>query len=77
MLVYPEAAAIKEPQGAREEVSDTLNPAREQTRPHTGAVNKKERPFPFSDAYTARLHHPWANTTQRAEHLRQHTAEAS
>lgn len=39
--------AITQPQGATEEFSDTLSPTREQTIPHTGAVNKK-RPFSLS-----------------------------
>lgn len=37
-----DAPAITQPQGAAEEFSDTLSLTREQTIPHTGAVNKNE-----------------------------------
>lgn len=50
-----DVTAITQPQGATEEISDTLILTREQMTPHTGAINKKLRPLAFSDANTSRL----------------------
>lgn len=65
------------PQGATEEISDTLSPTREQMIPHTGAVSKKEVTlfhrclYCLSPPSLARQN----MTIQRAEYPRQHTAE--
>lgn len=50
--------AITQPQGPTEEFSDTLSLTREQTTPHTGAVNKKDA------MKTPRAEHPRQYTAE-------------